>query len=150
MEDFELPREDKDYFDALKEKYKEIDLNFAINNWLEEFSMIILYIWDYVQENNMQNQWVKDKPGMYERVVSALKQAMDLINMCHLSNGGYEGFVNKNIIKILQAISENEAFPLYPSILDDEELLQNEIGGIIKELFDGALHLNYIEELANL
>ena len=149
MEDFGLPREDKmnNYFQSLEEKLKNINFEKEADNWLEEFSDINSELWDYVHENKWQNEWVKDKPDLYERVVSGLKQAMDLLNMCHLLSGFDGCLVDVKIIEILQMISENEAFPLYAANLDKEESKQKTIAGLIKDLFDGARYLNYIEEL---
>ena len=149
MEDFGLPREDKmnNYFQSLEEKLKNINFEKESDNWLEEFSSINYELWDYVHENKWQNEWVKDKPDLFERVVRGLKQAMDLLNMCHLLSGFDGCLVDVKIIEILQMISENEAFPLYAANLDKEESKQKTIAGLIKDLFDGARYLNYIEEL---
>lgn len=149
MEDFGLPREDKmnNYFQSLEEKLKNINFEKEVDNWLEEFSDINSELWDYVHENKWQNEWVKDKPDLFERVVRGLKQAMDLLNMCHLLSGFDGCLVDVKIIEILQMISENEAFPLYAANLDKEESKQKTIAGLIKDLFDGARYLNYIEEL---
>ena len=157
MKEFELTREDKifeakanDYFKGLEEKLKNINLEKEIKNWLERFSEINLELWNYVHSNNLKNEWVKDNPDLCKRVVGDLKNAMDLINMCHLSSVENEGFVNVKIIEILQEISENNAFPLYAANLDEECSKQKIIAGLIKELFEGALHLNYIEEIDSL
>ena len=149
MEGFESQREDKmnNYFQSLEEKLKNINFEKEVDNWLEEFSDINSELWDYVHANNLKNEWVKDKTDLYERVVSGLKQAMDLINMCHLLSGFDGCLVDVKIIEILQMISENEAFPLYAANLDKEESKQKTIAGLIKDLFDGARYLNYIEEL---
>ena len=149
MEDFELKREDKmnNYFQSLEENLKNINFEKEADNWLEEFSDINSELWDYVHANNLQNEWVKDKPDLFERVVSGLKQAMDLLNMCHLLSGFDGCLVDVKIIEILQMIAENEAFPLYAANLDKEESKQKTIARLIKDLFDGARYLNYIEEL---
>ena len=149
MEDFGLPREDKmnNYFQSLEEKLKNINFEKEADNWLEGFSDINSELWDYVHANNLQNEWVKDKPDLFERVVSGLKLAMDLLNMCHLLSGFDGCLVDVKIIEILQMISENEAFPLYAANLDKEESKQKTIARLIEDLFDGARYLNYIEEL---
>ena len=104
MEDFGLPREDKmnNYFQSLEEKLKNINFEKEVDNWLEEFSSINYELWDYVHENKWQNEWVKDKPDLFERVVRGLKQAMDLLNMCHLLSGFDGCLVDVKIIEILQ------------------------------------------------
>ena len=135
------------YFSNLIKKMEKVDFKKELNDWMEEFMDINYDLWDYVHENKWQNEWVKDKPDLFERVVRGLKQAMDLLNMCHLLSGFDGCLVDVKIIEILQMISENEAFPLYAANLDKEESKQKTIAGLIKDLFDGARYLNYIEEL---
>ena len=138
------------YFSYLIKKMEKVDFKKELNDWMEEFMDINYDLWDYVHENKWQNEWVKDKPKFYEKVVKCLKQAMNLINMCYLLNGGNEEYVNKDIVIILHLISENEAYPLYAANLDNEESKQKTIAKLIKELFDTSVNLTYIEELDDL
>jgi hypothetical protein len=135
------------YFSNLIKKIEKVDFKKELNDWMEEFMDINYDLWDYVHENKWQNEWVKDKPDYYKKVLKCLKKAMDLINMCYLLNGGNEDCIHKDIVIILHLISENEAFPLYAANLDKEESKQKTIARLIKDLFDGARYLNYIEEL---
>ena len=135
------------YFSNLIKKMEKVDFKKELNDWMEEFMEINYDLWDYVHENKWQNEWVKDKPEFYEKVVKCLKQAMNLINMCYLLNGGNEDCIHKDIVIILHLISENEAYPLYAANLDNEESKQKTIAKLIKELFDTSVNLTYIEEL---
>ena len=135
------------YFSNLIKMMEKVDFKKELNDWMEEFMDINYDLWDYVHENKWQNEWVKDKPEFYEKVVKCLKQAMDLINMCYLLNGGNEEYVNKDIVIIIHLLSENEAFPLYAANLEDGESKQKTIAKLIKKLFDSSVNLTYIEEL---
>ena len=76
----------------MEEKLKNINFEKEVDNWLEEFSDINSELWDYVHANNLQNEWVKDKPDLYKRVTSSNRYEKGYIELKIEGNIKYHPF----------------------------------------------------------